>query len=124
MPAEPGVGRSKACADAGAASASAAAVSTRNPLMRATYSPPLRSGNQAIDIGSFVGCNRASGARQSVMRTRWGCVSTSEEGKLLVVKPGHRALRACAAVALALSLSAMAPALSRAAPPQPTTDAG
>src|SRR4051794_23683446 len=48
----------------------------------------------------------------------------SEENKLLVVNPGHRMLRACGAAAVAVSLSLMAPALSRAAPPQPTTDAG
>src|SRR4051794_38905523 len=48
----------------------------------------------------------------------------SEENKLLVVNPGHRMLRACGAVAVAVSLSLMAPALSGAAPPQPTTDAG
>src|SRR4051812_49953238 len=48
----------------------------------------------------------------------------SEENKLLAVKPGHRALRACIAAGLAVSLSLVAPALSRAAPPQPTTDTG
>src|SRR4051794_15507898 len=48
----------------------------------------------------------------------------SEENTLLAVKPSHRALRACVAGALAVSLSLVAPAFSRAAPPQPTTDAG
>ena len=43
---------------------------------------------------------------------------------MLAEKPGRRALLACGTVAVALSLSLTAPSLSRAAPPEPTTDAG
>jgi len=40
------------------------------------------------------------------------------------VKPGRRMLRACGVAATVASLSLLAPALSHAAPPQPTTDVG
>src|SRR4051794_24253666 len=63
-------------------------------------------------------------ARAGQPRGHDGMCPCPRRTNLLVVKPGRRALRACGAAAVAVSLSLMAPTPSRAAPPQPTTDAG